>query len=134
MCNDRKLLFREFQLHCFVKSFPTLSCPALLSLSLAFLLDSVGEEVREVLEEVRVVGEESGDLLEDVLDAKLPLPVSAQDLKELLVDLRLVGEALLDGGDIRDGVVNVGLVGLVRGGALLDSEGGREGLGNADYG
>ena len=74
-----------------------------------------------------MVGEESGDLLEDVLDAKLPLPVSAQDLKELLVDLRLLGEALLDGGDIRDGVVNVGLVGLVRGGA-------RAGVGMLDHG
>lgn len=36
------------------------------------------------------------------------LLVRVQDLKESLVGLRLVAEALLDGGDVRDRVVELG--------------------------
>ena len=84
----------------------------LLELGLGLGLDGVGEEVGEVLEEVGMVGEEGRHLVEDVLDAPLLLLVRVEDLQELLVRFGLRREALLDGGDVVDGVIE--LDGLLR--------------------
>ena len=77
----------------------------LLQLGLGLRLNSIGEEVREVLEQVGVVGEQGRHLVQNVLDAPLLLLVRVKDFQELLVRLRLGREALLDGGNVVDGMI-----------------------------
>lgn len=95
----------------------------LLELGLGLGLDGVGEEVGEVLEEVGMVGEEGRYLVEDVLDAPLLLLVRVEDLQELLVRFGLRREALLDGGNVVDGVIE--LDGLLRSAAAVTTITGR---------
>ena len=55
-----------------------------------------GEELLEVFEEVGRCLEETGYLCVDVLDGLAFALVGLQDLEELLVDVWLLGEAILD--------------------------------------
>jgi hypothetical protein len=72
------------------------------------LLDRIGQKLRELGEQIGVAGEESGDLLVDVLDGVLLFVVDVENLEKRLVDLRLVGEAHLDLLDVVARVVKLG--------------------------
>jgi hypothetical protein len=81
---------------------------ALLVHSGLLLLHRIGQKLRELGEQIGVAGEESGDLLVDVLDGVLLFVVDVENLEKRLVDLRLVGEAHLDLLDIVASVVKLG--------------------------
>ena len=80
----------------------------LLLLPLA-VLHSLGirQEVGELIKKVRMAAEEHRDLVVDRVDGLLPLAVHVEDLKELLVDTVVVGEAVLDLVHIVDGLVEL---------------------------
>mmetsp|Transcript_3267 Transcript_3267/g.13084 ORF Transcript_3267/g.13084 Transcript_3267/m.13084 type:complete len:534 (+) Transcript_3267:2754-4355(+) len=105
---------------------------------LGLLLDRIGEEVRELLEQIGVVLEELGHLVQDHLDSPLLALVGVEDLEEGLVGVRVIAEALLDRGHVVDGMVELDGLAIVlgRGPMLHASRRGHVGgqLGTAERG
>ncbi len=88
-------------------------CPILgllrrhIQLGLRLALDHVREEVHELLQEVGVVREQEGDLVQHLLDPALLLLVGVQYLQELAVYLRVGSKSPLYGGHVVDGVIEL---------------------------